>query len=85
MKLVIHNVNIPSILKYKGNLGIMETAEIKFGDGTENFMADIELDFDKDNFVISNKFLNSKESLIITANNKTCVIDRYDFENIEIK
>lgn len=85
MTIIFHNVNIPSVLKYKGNLGIMDNAEIKFGEGVENFLADIEFNFDKENFSIINTFLNSKESLNLSCNGNVFKIERYDFEYMEIK
>lgn len=84
MKLVIKGVNIPKLLKYKNTFSLMESAEILFGVTDDNSKADIQMDFDTDNFVISNKFLNSKESVIVECNSNSFVIDRCDFDYIEL-
>lgn len=84
MKIVIHEVNIPKVMKREVNFRITEDAEIEFGKGVENYIADVTLLFDDENFTIQNVFMNKTESIRICYAGKLLVIDKEDFKYIEI-
>lgn len=84
MKIIIHDVNIPKIMKREVNFRITEDAVIEFGKGVENYIADVTLTFDAENFTIQNIFMNKTESIRISYAGKLLVIDKEDFKHIEI-